>query len=505
MRARLRVPLHRLLLSAATLVALILCGAAPALGSTWTGRQLPGEAATVMMFGISCPTPSLCVAVGGNNTIAASTDPAGGSASWSVTYAGEGAVSTGPRAFFAGRQVRGVSCPSPQLCVAVTFDGFIYVSTNPTGGADAWSVTDLAGGGGPNTHLYGVSCPSPSFCAASAGQGRIITSTNPMGGAAAWATTQLATPLELRGISCASPALCVAVGDNGDDARPADSNNGEIVVSANPLSGAWQRVEMPAAGSLFGASCPSPALCVTGNRFGSLLTSSSPIGAPSAWASTAGGGTVQLTGFDCLSPSQCIAVDDNGDVLTSTNPTGGPGAWTFANVLPYPQLDETVANHMTGISCPSASFCAVSVNQGQILTSEDPFAQSPLPVKKKNQKKHKKRHGKGPRRPRTHIGRQPFPTVELDSRKLTVRFGFYARHHVPVRGFACKIDRRPMKRCHSPKAYRVGAGRHHFRVRAIGWSGLKGPPETAWFRACRPPSPPPPMPLPPCWRHSPAS
>ena len=201
---------------------------------------------------------------------------------------------------FGGRQVRGVSCPSPQLCVAVTFDGLIYTSTSPTANADAWSVTDLDGDG-PNTHLYGVSCPSPSFCAASAGQGKIVTSTNPTGGAAAWTTTQLETPLELRGISCVSPSLCVAVGDNGDDARPVGSNNGEIAVSTNPLSGVWQRVEMPARGSLFGISCPSPALCVTGDRFGNLLVSTNPIGAPSAWAKADGGGTVQLTAFDCPS------------------------------------------------------------------------------------------------------------------------------------------------------------------------------------------------------------
>lgn len=481
-------------LAALGLIVLVLNGTAPALGSTWTGRQLPGEASTVMMFGISCPSPSMCVAVGGNNTIATSTDPGGSAASWHVAYAGEGAVSTGPRAIFAGRQVRGVSCPSPQLCVAVTFDGFIYTSTNPTGGADAWTVTDLDGGSGPSTHMYGVSCPSPSFCVASAGQGRIVTSTNPTAGAGAWSITQLETPLELRGVSCDSPTLCVAVGDNGDDARPAGSNNGEIVVSADPLGGAWQRAEMPAAGSLFGISCPSPVLCVTGDMFGNLLVSANPIGAPSPWPKVDGGGTVQLTAFDCLSASRCIAVDSNGDVLTSASPTGGPGAWTFENVLPYPQLDETAANHMFGVSCPSVSFCAVAVNQGQILTSGDPFA-SPLPVTKKGKKKHRG----GPKRPRTKIGRQPFPTVELNGHKLTVRFGFYARHHAPVRGFACKIDKRPMKRCHSPKVYRVGAGRHHFRVRAIGWSGLKGPPAVAWFRVCRAPSPPPPSPVPPCW------
>lgn len=77
---------------------------------------------------------------------------------------------------------------------------------------------------------------------------------------------------------------------------------------------------------------------------------------------------------------------------------------------------------MFGVSCPTVSFCAVATNGGRIFTSQDPFATSPLPVKK---------------------------------------------------------------------------GKHVFRVRAIGWTGLKGPPATARFRVCHP------SPLPPCMKHLP--
>lgn len=436
----------------------------------------------VTMFGISCPTASLCVAVGGNNTIASSTNPTAGQASWDVVYAGAGPIAPNQR------QIRGVSCPSPQLCVAVTFEGLIYASTDPTGGAGAWSVTDLDGNG-PNTHLYGISCPSPSFCAAAAGKGRIATSTNPTGGASAWSVTQLGQPFELRGFSCVSPSLCVAVGDDGDNIRPASTDNGEIVSSTNPLGGAWQQVQMPGAqGSLYGVSCPSPALCVTGNLLGNLVVSTNPTGAASAWTMTDGGGSVQLTAADCLSVSQGVVVDNNADVLTSTNPTGGSGDWTFTNVLPYPGVDGTIGNAMFGVSCPSTSLCAVAAAYGQIFTTEDPFVEPPAPVKKKGRKRHRRR----PKRPRTTIARSPEPGVQLDGRKLNARFRFFARNHVQVRGFACKIDGRPVKRCRSPKSYRMGIGRHVFRVRAIGWTGLKGPAAVARFRVCHP------SPLPEC-------
>jgi hypothetical protein len=51
-----------------------------------------------------------------------------------------------------------------------------------------------------------------------------------------------------------------------------------------------------------------------------------------------------------------------------------------------------------------------------------------------------------------------------------------------VRRFRCRIDRRRFKTCRSPKAYRVGTGRHVFRVRAIGLTGFTGPVTKHAFR-----------------------
>jgi len=465
----------------------------PATAATWTDHQLPSVGQSPL-FDISCPSTSLCVAVGGGNTLASTTNPTGPAAGWSVIYPG----GAGPPN---QSGIKGVSCPSPQLCVAASFEGFILTSTDPTGGLGAWSVADL-NPSGPRTHLYGISCPSPTFCAASAGGAKILTSTNPTGGAGSWATTQLPGPLELRGISCVSPSFCVAVGDDGENIRPGPTDQGEILASTDPLGGVWQQVQVPGTpGNLYGVSCPSPALCVTGNALGNLLVSTGPTGPAAAWPATPGGGSVQLTAAGCPSVTRCIAVDNNADVLTSTNPSGGPGAWTFTNLIPYTQIVGTmISNAMWGASCPTVAFCAISAGDGQVFTSEDPFATSPVPAKG-GAKKHKRRK-KGPKRPRTTLAQRPFPAIELNGHKLTVRFGFFATKHAPVRGFVCKIDKRPQRRCHSPKRYRVGAGRHRFRVRAIGWSGLKGPPEFASFRVCRAPSPPPSTSMPPCWHSS---
>src|SRR3954447_21824949 len=477
-------PVPRLL---SVVIATVLCacllslGSAAAAASTCSTLRLPGEAADVTLFGISCPNTQLCVAVGGNNTIASSTDPAGGASKWGVVYAGQGAESTAANY----RQVRGVSCPSPQLCVAVTFEGQIYTSTDPTGSAAAWSVADLDPDG-PNTHLYGVSCPTVDFCAASAGGAEILTSTSPAGGASAWTETQLEGPLELRGISCASAALCVAVGDNGDTVRPELGDRGAILSSTNPLGGAWQPAQPPIQGNAYGVSCPSAALCVSGDLMGNLLVSTAP-SSPTSWRSFDGGGSVQITDVDCPSLALCAAVDNNADVLTSTAPTGGAGAWTFTNIAPYSSPGEALrANGTFGVSCPSAALCAIAGNDGQIFTSTDPFAAgTPAPANAEAGGK-KTKHRKRPKRPSVRIAHGPPPGVEVPRGKVRVQFRFYPRHRVQVRGFLCRLDDRPLRRCRSPKHYRVSYGRHVFRVRAIGWTGLRGPVERSGFRVCHP-------------------
>lgn len=202
-----------------------------ALASSWSGVQLPGEAGKVFLLGISCPTPSFCVAVGTNNLIASSNNPTGSSGAWDFIYAGEGpqpeperppgAAQPPPPRFLPGHQIQGVSCPSTGLCVAVMNQGNIYSSTNPTGPASAWKTADIDGKG-PNTHLYGVSCPSTSLCIAVAGKGKgahdagqnseILTATDPTGAASVWQAAELSGSIDLRAVSCATPRLCVAVG-----------------------------------------------------------------------------------------------------------------------------------------------------------------------------------------------------------------------------------------------------------------------------------------------------
>jgi hypothetical protein len=444
-----------------------------AVASPWSSAQLSGEAGRVFLLGISCPTQLLCVAVGTDNLIASSSNPAGGTGAWDFVYAGEGRspeqIGT-PTPSISGRQIQGVSCPTMNLCVAVMNIGNIYSSTNPTGPASSWRTVDIDGNG-PNVHLYGISCPSASLCVAVAGKGKgardsgqnsqILTTIDPTGGASAWQKAELTGSIDLRAVSCGSPTMYVAVGLGGQILNSTDPSGGPSAWRASPAPGA--------PGDLGAVSCIAAPLCVVGNEAGNLLTSTNPAVGASSWKVAAGGDSVQITGVSCASANGCVAVDNNGDVLTSTDPTGGPEAWSHLNIAPYSdpgKTGELPGNGLFSASCPSASFCAVTGALGQIFTSTAPFAKDPPPSTPTKMKR--------PRRPRVKIAEIQIPLRRQIHHKrgnVLIRFHAYGR----VRRFECGVDRGHFKSCRSPWRRRMTVGRHIFRVRAIGLTGLRGP------------------------------
>ncbi len=482
-----------MLILACCAIALLAAFAAPTgagAASNWTLRQLPpasSEASVPPLSGVSCPTESLCVAVGGYDTLAVSQTPTGGAARWEVvnpTYPvgpGVTCVEGEPHCPTPGGRLQAVSCASRSLCVAVSYEGFVYVSTEPAGGAGAWSSTVVNDGDGA-THLTAVSCPSPALCVAVSGGsnnsngGKVLTSTNPTAGQ--WQVTRLGSSLDLRGVSCGTPSLCVAV-----------AREGRIFVSTNPTGGAsaWTEEGTPGGpGDLEGIACVSTLLCAAGNLTGNILFSTSPAGGGATWREANAGGSVQITGVSCPTANRCLAVDNNGDVLTSTNPTGGPGSWSFENLVPFPGSTEGTErqpwNALWGASCASTSLCALVGIKGRIFTATDPFSG---PIGPPGAHRRKAR-----RRPRTVLvfAEHFWELPTTRHRRIRAHFRFYSRTR--TRGFECKRDRGPYRPCHSPLRYWVGHGRHVLRVRAIGPTGLRGPAALKRFRVAHPRSRP---------------
>jgi len=317
----------------------------------------PDASSGVALSGIDCPSTGLCVAVDDSGNVVTSTNPTGGASAWTVTKIDS--------YFMANNILEGISCPSTSLCVAVDGNGNIVTSTNLTGVASSWHLVHLEAVG----DVREVSCPSAELCVIVDGAGDVISSTEPTGGATAWTTTHVdsnGSSGELSGISCPSTKLCVAVDRKGDVLTSTDPTGG---------SGEWTSTKIDSEEgdftSLSAVSCPSVGLCVAVDESGNLFTSTNPTGGMSAWYSTA----TSLTnfGFDsvsCNSAILCVAAGPEGSVLTATDPTGGKEAWTAANV------DGT--NVFTGVSCPSTELCVAVDEQGNVLvgTAKDNVEES---------------------------------------------------------------------------------------------------------------------------------
>ncbi|MGN6202021.1 MAG: hypothetical protein ACTHNY_06410 [Solirubrobacterales bacterium] len=449
------------------IAALALFFAPRALASEWQTGQFPEEGETGLFLDVDCPSPSLCVAVGSNDAIASSSDPTGGIGAWQIGHLQEpgsyGDLPPGSSGsvILPGAQIRGVSCPSTGFCVAVSRLGGIFTTTDPDGGVGAWSGFHLQESG-PRVHMYGVSCPSVSFCVAVGLDGKIITSTDPAGGPGAWSVAQLPEALELQDVSCASPALCVAVGIEGD-------LGGALLTSTNPTggAGAWSVAREPRFETMMGVSCPATSLCVTGNDH-AVFSATSPAGGPAAWKEVTGPTPLQLTAFDCATATACAAVNDNYDVIASTNPSGSASDWTFTSVVPY-----TGPNGAFGISCPAVTLCVAVGTHYLIATSTDPFGDGPAAAGQKA----------GQRRPTVKLTHHPRRKIRTAKKRVTVHFRF--REIGADVGFLCKLGKRKFRPCKSPRAYRVGIGRHAFRVKANDPGGHDQTVTTFRFRVIR--------------------
>ncbi|HEV3320705.1 MAG TPA: hypothetical protein VG147_00765 [Solirubrobacteraceae bacterium] len=393
------------LLALALVIGLVLSAGA---GSASAAAPLSWSAPTLIdpplpapeLAAVSCPSASLCVAVDRYGGVVSSTDPAGGASAWQFAQVG-GEYSRREGCDEVPLCMLGISCPSTSLCVAVGANGRVLVSSDPTGGAGAWSQSEVDEG----RALTAVSCPSTSLCVAVDRAGNVLTSTDPGGGAGAWSAAQRIEGEErpLFAVSCASSSLCMVVGEGHG-----------AFVSANPTggAGAWSREAIDEGSSLTGISCPSQSLCVAVDQGGGVLTSTEPAVATS-WSRAEVVEHAIMNNVSCGSESLCVAFDKFGDALTSTDPTGGAGAWTKIRVehesslvgiglscaaagpcvaadgsdliassaptggvwsMAWVDPNDPIPLALDDVACPAASLCVAVDNARQVLTSTDPAA-----------------------------------------------------------------------------------------------------------------------------------
>src|ERR1700761_7058879 len=106
--------MRRIALLFALIAAFASVGAPSAQASPWTVTNLNlGDSETI--FGMHCEASGFCIGVGAEGVMIQSTAPAAGATAWSVGHVTLGENLRG--------NLRGISCPSASLCVAVDFSG----------------------------------------------------------------------------------------------------------------------------------------------------------------------------------------------------------------------------------------------------------------------------------------------------------------------------------------------------------------------------------------------
>jgi hypothetical protein len=314
-------------------------------GLSWSAPTAidTGNSLTSMACPYSYPS-TVCIAADDAGNVLSTTNPSGGAGAWTTAHIdGTNALA-------------GVSCGSAG-CVAVDDLGNAITANEPTASASAWTAAaiDPANGG-----LTGAACPvlditSVSFCVTVDQAGNVLASAVPAHGASSWTSEHVdAAGGHFTGVSCvAFASLCVAFDDLGN-----------IAVSTEPLEPGWTLTHIDTNG-LTSMSCEIVLVttCVATDTAGNVITSSNPSGGAGAWTPSAVD-SHGLAGVSCAFgyevPPLCGAVDDAGDALTSTNPLGGASTWASTSI------DGTTA--LTAISCPSIELCVAADSQGNVLT-----------------------------------------------------------------------------------------------------------------------------------------
>jgi hypothetical protein len=204
--------------------------------------------------------------------------------------------------------------------------------------------------------LTAVSC-APGICVAGDRSGHMLSTRHPGGGS--WRRTRRAVGGTLA-LSCPSASLCVGVDRDG------------IVSSASPAVGRWHRTQIGGPVELDALSCApaEPPLCVAGgvNNSDSDVFQNAPevaisANAPSGWATTNMNGSGAMTGLSCPSRSFCVGAGGGYAAVTKDPGDGRAATWLFDYVGGGVVLWADVA-------CPSERLCVMVGNSGVAVSTD---------------------------------------------------------------------------------------------------------------------------------------
>jgi hypothetical protein len=298
MRRRSRTATRLVVLLAAS----AMLPAANAASTDWSVQATPNPHGGATLFGVSCPSDKVCIAVGGSRqkTTAARWNGSAWKALRSVNPKRQKSWS-----------FNAVSCPAVHFCVAV--GGSYTPHGNDLTLAERW-----------NGHRWsGMSAPTPTGV----------------------------TNAALRGVSCSSARRCMAVGGYGPSGQTRSFSerwNGHrwrIAKTVNPDSNGNS-------GALYGVSCPTRHSCYAVGWHRSLTLAEHWNG--HRWRQQATSKHGVLNAISCVSASECTAV---GGIDRAIAYRWNGRSWRFEKVRQPP---GGYGADLTGVSCPTAGSCVAS-------------------------------------------------------------------------------------------------------------------------------------------------
>ena len=376
----------RVLVNRVALLASLLAGAATlaAAGAAAAVPARPAPAGPVIseLNGVSCTSPSACTAVGGfgHGTASAPLAERWNGTKWAIQRTPKRAGATFSALF-------GVSCTSPTACIAV---GYSSRSGVAAALAEQWNGTKWAilrtprPAGAKDTQLFGISCTSRTACTA-VGNSNYGRSLAERWNGKKWTIQPTPKPAGkiyrltfFNSVSCTSSTVCTAVGES-DTGLPFKGKNTTYLALAEQWNGKKWRIQQtprapaPTERFLYGVSCQSRTVCTgVGDTF---LATAMDVVLAERWNGTkwtvqpaptlAGGFPAEFGGVSCASAAACTAVGASSHsanfILVAENWNGA--TWKL-ELAPKPAGEFYAALFSVSCAAPAACIAVGDANNG---------------------------------------------------------------------------------------------------------------------------------------------
>ena len=352
--------------------------------SPWAVQYMPrNREQREEMLGVSCAAASFCVSVGEQGVYYAPPTLFYNDAPLVERWAGTEWVRETPPVYHQPAEgfasgLDGVSCASPSSCMAVGENYEIHVGYGPLverWDGSKWSLVPAPlpkeaaknENGTYEVRLKGVSCVSPTSCVLvgeftkswnTVSPEEIATLVETWNGSS-WKVQPSPNPSGgdqnlLWGVSCVSTASCVAVGESRQ------ASHAKVALVERWNGSKWSIAPSPSLpGGLQGVSCSSESACMavggTEGRFGG------DNGVAETWNGnewTASALEHPMRGVSCLAPASCIAVGGDLNSHQAYAEHWNGSQWRADSLSrPIEASDEPM--EMFGVSCVSSSCAAV--------------------------------------------------------------------------------------------------------------------------------------------------